>query len=611
MINNIIHLNKRTFGEYRESLISMIKQYYPEILNDFTDSSVGSILIDLNAAVSDNLSFNTDRSFQETQIDYAQQKESILQLARKLLTNIPNKRPSVTIVELSVNVPVKGDKPDEDYLPVLMPGAQIIGGGTTFETMDIVDWKSAYSTMGNPNRSIIPNTDSNGIIVNYTIKKREVVFNGRTNIFRKTIKDVDVKQFYKLTLPDPDIIEINDVILINPSDFIDTPTETDYKNLDFRYHEVDYLAQQKVFIDDPNKIQENITNNIKSGRWVEVTKKFIKEFDVNGFCSLTFGSGDMEQDAFKNGFLKNGITNRDFLDNYLKNTALGEMLRKDAILFVRYRTGGGINTNVGVDTLRDMGQHIIKVNGVQQNLNNLVKNSLRVTNIIPAIGGNDGLSIEELRHLIKYNYSSQYRCVTLSDYLVKTMMISGRYGSPFKVNTFKENNKVIVSIINIDNNLKLNNTSNILMKENIAEYLSNYRMINDYVEIRDGRIFNIGVDIFLYVKDGDENRIVNDVIKKINDYFSIYERNMNEDIMLTDLFNQITNVVGVYNILDVKFFNKVGDNYSINPIEQEIVDENTGEIKIVNNTIYSTEDSMFEIKFPEKDIRVFLKKKIN
>ena len=77
-----ISFNNRTFTEIKTQLISMIRNYYPEILQDFSDSSVGTMLIDVNAAVANNLSVNTDRAFQETQLDYAQQRESVLGIAK-------------------------------------------------------------------------------------------------------------------------------------------------------------------------------------------------------------------------------------------------------------------------------------------------------------------------------------------------------------------------------------------------------------------------------------------------------------------------------------------------------------------------------------------------
>lgn len=608
MADNKIHFNKRTFSELREELTSYIQQYYPDVLSDFSDSSVGSILLDINAGVGNNLNINIDRSFQETQLEYAQQRESLFEIAKNLGFNIPNKRPAVTVAEFSVIVPVKGDKPDSDYYPILMPGAQIVGGGVTFETMDVVDWNSPYSSLGDLNRAIIPNKDSEGITQSYTVKKREVVVNGVTNLYRRIIRESDVQPFFKLTLSDPNIIEILDVALIDGTNVPD-PTESEFKDLNNRFHEVKYLAQQRVLIEDENI---GINNNyLKAAKWIDVTKKFIKEYDSNGFCSLIFGSGDSQIDALRDGLIKQGVNNRDFLSTYLYNTSLGERLHTNATLFVRYRSGGGSNGNVGANVLTQMGQFTMRVEGQRQNFNNNVRKSLRVTNPIPAMGGNDGLSTEEIRHLIKYNFSSQDRCVTITDYLFKVFTMPGKFGSPFKVNAFKENNKIIISILDLDSDGKLSNTSNNLLKNNIAEYLSNYRMVNDYVEVRDGRIFNIAIDVFLYVNNGNDNIVINNVIRIISDYFNVNDRKMNEDILLTKLTNNIMSVEGVNNLLDIKFYNKVGDNYSINPIEQEIINENTGEIKIINNTIYSTEDSMFEIKYPEKDIRVFLKKRVD
>ena len=211
---NIIQYGSRTFGDIRTDLISYIRQAYPEVLSDFTDSSVGSMMIDLNAGVTNNLSINTDRAFQETVLEYEQQRASILNIAKNMGFNIPARRPSVTVIDFTVTVPVLGDSPDSSYYPQLQAGAQVLGGGKVFETQAIIDWSSPISNLGDPNRSIIPNTDSNGIIVNYSITKREVVINGSTNIFKRAISASDIVPFFSVTLPDPDVLEIDNIILL-------------------------------------------------------------------------------------------------------------------------------------------------------------------------------------------------------------------------------------------------------------------------------------------------------------------------------------------------------------------------------------------------------------
>jgi len=605
---NIIQYGSRTFGEIRTDLISFIRQAYPEVLSDFTDSSVGAMMIDLNAGVGNNLSINLDRSFQETQLDYAQQRASILNIAKNMGFNIPARRPSVTVIDFTIIVPVLGDKPDASYYPQLQAGAQILGGGKIFETQAIIDWSSPISNLGDPNRSIIPNTDSNGIIVNYSITKREVVINGSTNIFKRTITATDIVPFFSVTLPDPDVIEIDNVILLEGNNYSSNPSASDFATATNKYYEVDWLAQQRVFIQDTSSSQPNTnTNGLKAATWIDVTKKFIKEFTINGYCKVIFGSGDADVNAFKSGFLKMGVSNQYFLENFLNNTALGEKLLSNYTLFIQYRTGGGSNSNVGAGTLTKLGNYNLTVQGSRQDYNQTVQRSLAVNNPIPAIGGNDGLSIEQIRQLIKYNFSSQNRDVNLTDYLLQLYKMPGQFGSPFRANAMKLNNKVVISMLSIGSDGKLSNTSNTLLQENVTEYLSQFRMLNDYVEVKDGKIFNLAFDIDVYVENVADNQVANSIITLVRNYLNINNYEMNQDLFLGPLQREILSANGVINVIDIKVYNRVGGQYSNNVISQT-VNPSTGEITIINNTIHSTEDSMFEIKFPEKDITVYLRK---
>lgn len=605
---NVINYGSRTFGEMREELIALIREYYPEVLSDFTDSSVGAMLIDINAGIGNNLSYNTDRAFQETQLEYAQQRASLLNIAKNLGFNIPPKRPSATVVDFTVTIPVLGDKPDSSYYPILSPGAQVVGGGNTFETQETIDWNSPISNLGDPNRAIVPNLDSNGIIQGYSVTKREVVINGTTSVYKRVITADDIIPFFSIILPDPDIIQIESIILLEGTNYTVNPDIGMFYNDRYRYYEVDYLAQQRIFRESIDG-NTNENNDLKAAKWFDVQKKFIKEFTPNGFCKITFGSGDPISTPFEDGLLKQGVTNRQFLQSFLQNTALGVKLRANHTLFVRYRTGGGVNSNVGSRVLTSLGGYQLRVEGSRQEFKREVQRSLSVSNPIPAMGGNDGLSIEQIRNLIAYNFSSQNRSVTLTDYLLQVYKMPGTFGSPFRANAYKENNKIVIPILGINASGKLMNTSNNLLKENLTEYLSGYRMINDYIEVRDGKIINLAFDIDVQVENISDNQIANNIITTIRNYLNINDSEMNTDLFLTNLENQISQVNGVINVIDVKVYNKVGGEYSNNVISQEISNPSTGEIHIINNTIYSTKDSMFEIKYPEKDIKVFLRKR--
>ena len=612
MAESPINYNKKTFLQIREELETFVREQYPDVITDFSDSNIGSVLLDLNAAVGNILSYNTDRAFQETQLDHAQQRESVLNMAHTLGFNIPGKRASVTVVDFSVIVPVRGDKPDDRYYPVLAPGAQVVGGGKTFETIDTIDWKSNISVYGNANRTFVPNLDANGIITSYTVRKREVVFNGKTSIYKQVVRPENVIPFYEVVLPDGDVVSVESVILLTGTEFAGTPDDSEFLNADNRYWEVDYLAQPRVFVEDSNAGSNTSTTGstgTKAGIWIDVTKKFIKEFTSNGNCKLIFGSGNAEVNSFKAGLLKGGITNEFFLNNYIENSALGDKLKSSCTLFVKYRTGGGISSNIGANVLKSLGNFNLVVNGPNQSFNTNVQRSLTVNNPIPAFGGNDGLSVEQIRHLIKYNFASQYRDIQINDYLLQVYKMPGKYGSPFRANAFKENNKVVIVILGIGADSKLDNQSTSILKNNISEYLSEFKAFNDYIEIRDGKIFNIAFDFDIFIENQNEALIANTIIRTVADYFDITKIDMNEDIFLAPLFNAINDVPGVININSAKVYNKVGGEYSLNPIEQPYENSETKQIQVINNTIYSTESSMFEIRYPERDIRLFLRKK--
>ena len=142
MANQGISYNARNFVDVRTELINFVKQYYPDIFSDYNDASVGMMLIELNAAVGDILSFHTDRMFQETQIDFAQERSSILSMARTYGLKVPGKRPSVCIVDFTCVVPTLGSGFDVRYAPIIRQGSQVTGAGKVFEAQDDIDFSS-------------------------------------------------------------------------------------------------------------------------------------------------------------------------------------------------------------------------------------------------------------------------------------------------------------------------------------------------------------------------------------------------------------------------------------------------------------------------------------
>lgn len=600
-----IDYNSRNFSDVRQQLVEFIKKYYPETFSDFNDASVGMMLLELNAAVGDMLSFHTDRMFNETQINYAQERSSLLELARTFGLNVPGKRPSITIVDWTVNnIPVNGDTFDESYAPKILKGSQASGAGKIFELLDDCDFTSPFATGGIPNRLIIPNIDGNGIIQSYSLTKREIMLNGFTKIYKKTLGSSDYKPFLEVILSEDNVLSIENIITKEGTNLTTSPTEEEFSDFNLNWYEVPALAQAQVYIVDENTVSDN--EGIVVGKWKNAPQRFIKEYTDNGFCKITFGAGDEDISELNEFIGCRGQIDR--IGNIVNNLSLGEIPQPSNTLFVRYRIGGGEDTNIGPNTINGLGVISSVVNGDDEDINRVIRNSISVNNPIPALGGKEEPSIEEIRNLVKYNFSAQDRCVTIKDYQSRIPLMPGKFGVPFRTGVWEERNKINVSILALDANGKLTTQSTSALKQNIAEYLADFRMINDYVTIKNGKVFNLGFEIDVFVdKSVPKGDIISGVINSVKNYFDINKWDMGDNIYISQLVENINNVGGVLNVTDLRVFNKVNENgkYSLNEVAQPYIDEEKRQIDLLGRyTLFGEPNGMFEIRYPNRDIKV-------
>jgi hypothetical protein len=600
-----IDYNARNFSDVRLQLIEFIQKYYPEIFSDFNDASVGMMLLELNAAVGDMLSFHTDRMFNETQISYAQERSSVLELARTFGLNIPGKRPSITIVDWTVtNIPVNGDTFDISYAPKILKGSQGTGAGKVFELIEDCDFSSPFTTGGIPNRLVIPNIDGNGIIQNYSLTKREIMLNGITKIYKKTLSREDYRPFLEIILPENNVLSIENIITKEGTNFVNNPTEDDFSNFDLNWYEVPALAQAEIYIEDENAVSDR--EGVVVGKWKNSPQRFIKEFTDNGFCKITFGAGDADISELNDFVGCRGQIDR--IGRVVNNLSLGEIPQTNNTLYVRYRVGGGQDSNIGPNTITTLGTVSSIINGDDSNINRIIKNSISVNNPIPALGGKEEPSVEEIRNLVKYNFSSQNRCVTIKDYQSRIPLMPGKFGVPFRTGVWEERNKINVYILALDANTKLTTEATSTLKQNIAEYLADFRMINDYVTVKNGRVINLGFEVDIFAdKAVPKGEVISGVISSITQYFDINKWDMGDNIYLSQLVENINNVGGVLNVTDLRVFNKVNENgkYSLNEIAQPYIDDTTRQIDLLGRyTLFGAPNAMFEIKYPNKDIKV-------
>ena len=603
MAKNISYTN-RDFAGIRQDLVQLTKDYYPELINNTNDASIYSVLLDLNAAVADNLHFHIDRVWQETMLDFAQQRQSLFHIAKTYGFKVPGPRPSVALCDFSINVPVKGDKDDERYEGILKSGAQISGGGQIFETITDIDFSIPYNEKGEPNRLKIPNFDGNNKLLSYTIVKREPVVNGITKVYRRVITAQEQRPFLKLYLPEKNVLGVTGVIHKDGTTFAGNPTDAEFINSNNKWYEVQSLVQEKVFI--PNRTAISDRANFKAGEYRRVSSKFITEYTPESYFSLTFGSGNI--DPLEN--LDNYITNnlKVNLGTYLNNQSLGAIPKVNTTLFVKYRIGGGKESNLGVNVITNIDNVDFEITGPNPSTNDQVAQSLIVTNITPAVGGSDQPGIEELRGLISYNFAAQNRAVTLNDYksLIETM--PSTYGAPAKVNVMEEDNKVRIKLLSYDDSGNLTDIVSTTLKNNILNYLTEFRMINDYLDIVSGEVIDLGLEVDVMIdKNQNQTEVLRDIITRITAYFSIDKRKMGDPLFVGELMSDITNVSGVVNVVEIKVFNKTGGEYSSSEVSVAYKVAATKEIGQTDMTIHMKSNQIFQIRFPNKDIKIRVK----
>jgi hypothetical protein len=510
----------------------------------------------------------------------------------------------VALVDFSIIVPAFGDKEDIRYCGILRRGSQCVGAGQVFETVYDIDFSSPFNNEGFPNRTKVPNFDANGKILNYTVTKRETVVNGITKVFKRTILPNDVFPFFEIFLPEKNVLGVTSVLLKDGTQYANIPSDQEFLGRTNRWYEVDALIQDKVFVEDPTKVSDQ--PGIKVGKYIATNNKFITEFTPESFFKITFGGGSQSSDEQLREFASTG--NPLNLQKYSNNFALGSTLKANSTLFVQYRIGGGISSNVGVNVINQLGTINFAVNGPSQTQNTSVINSLSCTNTTAAIGGANVPSVEEVRNYVSFNFAAQKRAVTINDYESIIRNMPSQFGAPAKVAITEQDNKIKVQCLSYDSSGKLTNFISNTLKTNLANYLSNYRMINDYVVIESAQVIDLKFDIYV-VLDSSQNQgtIITQIVDIVSNYFSPSNRQMGENVYVAEIKKNIQNLNGVISIAQIDVFNLVGGQYSSSQTSQRYSDSQTRQIQLIDDTIFAEPVQIYQVRFPNKDVSVRVK----
>jgi hypothetical protein len=607
---NIQYIN-RDFSELKTSLINYAKTYFPTTYNDFSPASPGMMFMEMAAYVGDVLSFYLDNQVQETYLQYARQTNNLYELAYMFGYKPNVTQVATTYVDFYQQVPaiLSGSEyvPDFDYTLYIPPNSTVSQNTVnkiSFLVQDPIDF--SVSSSGDPTAITVYQVSGN--TPTYFLLKKT----------RKAISSTINTTQFTFTTP----VQYS-TVFINSSDIVGILDITDSD--DNKWYEVDYLGQEMVFdsIKNTNQNDPNLSQYSGDTPYIlkleKIQRRFTSRFINSTSLQIQFGAGtsnDTDEIIIPNPnnvgiglpFEQSKLTTAYAPNNFLFTKTYG-IAPSNTTLTVRYLTGGGAISNVPANSLTQLNTSARFLN---PNLNttsaNYIYGTIAVNNIEAADGGGDGDSIEEIRQNSSANFSSQLRNVTQDDYLVRALSMPANYGviskayiEPTKAQSISagESQSVLdlyVLSYNVNNKLI---TASPALKQNLTTYLSQYRMVNDSVNIKDAFIINIGVNFSIIVLPNfNSNEVLSKCIIYLQIYFNITNWQINQPILLRDIYALLDSVEGVQTVQNININNLVGENLGYSKYAYSIP------AATANNVIYpSLDPSIFEVKYPNTDIQ--------
>lgn len=617
----VSYLNK-SFTDFKGDLITFVKNYYPTTWTDFNEANPGMIMLELAAYVGDVLSFYVDNSFKENLLAYAEEEGNVITIAQALGYKPKTIVPATAEVLISQVVPALGAS--EGYIPDATYFLKIDRNSTvftqapnvvSFRTTELVDFADPTG------RSIIPRQlDSTTLLpVTYLVTKKVKVIAG--DVRQETFTFGDPEKFSTVTIGDVNVTAISDVVDADG----------------YKFYEVDYLAQDTIIDDKEVSYVSSVSESVAPTyaiKYRTVPRRFVTRLTPDKRTQVIFGSGRgnasedivyLDSQQVANSEYGTQLASVSLSNTDLLNTDNFGIAPANTTLTVTYFSGGGVASNVASGTIVNVGELNIlnrttEFNQTETDLFNDIVKTVTVYNEMPATGGQDGETVEEIRQRALAIYSSQNRVVTRRDYEARVLSMPSKYGAVAKVlavtdasqttiqsqqtstqqeiNTPKPN-AINLYVLGYNQNKKIT-TLNSLVKSNLQQYLSQYRMLTDQVNILDAFIVNIGVnfDITVY-----KNYNIQDVLAvclgAIKEYFDSTKWNINQPIRLGDLALLIQAQDGVQSVNFVeivnKYFFKDGRDYQ--PYRYDITDAT------VDGIVYpSLDPCIFEVRYPEDDI---------
>ena len=631
----------RDFTDIRENLIEFAKSYFPTQYNDFNEASPGMMFVEMAAYVGDVLNYYVDNQFRETLIQFAEERKNVLSIAQSYGYKPRLATPSTVELTFTVDVPSKLEngeyKADLDYAGKLAANSTFTAtNGTEFTLLDDIDFKVS-SSLDTMEIEVLPPTSGTNP-TNFRLKKRGLVQSGQRE--EETFTFTTAKEFDKIVLSNDKVTSIVEVV------------DSDNN----KYYEVPFLAQDTVFEDEENTtLNDPELSEFKNDapyllKLIKTARRFTTRVRDDNKMELRFGSGvsdNADEELIPNpdnvgSRLGLGISRLDDSfdpSNFLKTQTFG-LAPSNTTLTVTYNYGGAVEHNVSSNSINAFSRKLYtnSTTGLSSDLQDTSNASLTVTNENPSSGGASTETITEIKQNASAYFNAQNRAVTKADYITRVYSLPQKYGNVAKAYIVQDeqletNGQLqVINGVTIDtrrdqantvlNPLALNmyllgydSNKNLVrmnraVKENIKLYLSQYRLLTDAINLKDGYVVNIGVKFNIVVKRGyNKNDVLFKSIQKVKEFFQTEKWQIGQPIVLSDLAYQISLVDGVVSLVPPEINNPNkelilienknstfhGDTYSDNIYDMLSATK--------DGIVYTSVDpSIFELKFPNSDI---------
>ena len=596
-----VSYTSKDFTSLRNDLRRYMQTHFSDSVLDFSDASLPGMLVDLGAYVGDVMTYYLDHQFNEISIETAVERENLERLIREAGIRIPAASPAYTEVDLTINVPaslINGEYlPVNNSLPTIKTNSIFsTADGTQFYLLEDVDFSEKDDDGKLIAEREIASITSSGVINNYFLTRKAIVSSAKIKTATFDIED-NLIPFRTLTLSEDNVNEIVSVV----------------DSLGDNYYEVDSLSQDTVFRAIENSRVDKTETPFRM-ELMHAPKRFVTIRSINtGKTTLRFGSGN--EDSFDEDVIPDPSEHaiRLFGDrktfsnvtidpnSFLTTQTLG-ISPKNTTLTITYRCGGGVNHNVSAGAINSINTLITNFQtSTPPSTESSVRASLQVINLKNATGGEDEPSLEEMRQIAIFNRSSQNRIVTREDLIARIYSMPAKFGRVFRASVSdnpRNPQAAQLHIISRNSKNKLTISSDTL-KQNLAKYLNDFRIVSDSIDIMDSIIVNIGIDFSVTVEKGYRQDIVlSSLNEKIKELTKIQNQQINKPIIISEIENIILNTPGVVSLLSLNILGRSGiengnayNNYKFNVLQH-----------LDRGMLFPPIGGIFEIKYPNDDI---------